>query len=112
MQEEILQILITFICQFSYESSPSLLFINSSIFFAPEVQFDFPKDSEHVTLNTPSGTLGIFTCFDIFSHDLAVVVVEAESVGSGQWLEHVLDGGSLDLTSQVSYSTLGSLSEL
>ena len=76
MQEEILQILITFICQFSYESSPSLLFINSSIFFAPEVQFDFPKDSEHVTLNTPSGTLGIFTCFDIFSHDLAVVVVE------------------------------------
>ena len=55
MQEEILQILITFICQFSYESSPSLLFINSSIFFAPEVQFDFPKDSEHVTLNTQLG---------------------------------------------------------
>ena len=76
MQEKILQILITFICQFSYESSPSLLFINSSIFFAPEVQFDFPKDSEHVILNTPIGTLGIFTCFDIFSHDLAVVVVE------------------------------------
>lgn len=32
MQEKILQILITFICQFSYRSSPLLLFINSSIF--------------------------------------------------------------------------------
>ena len=50
-------------------------------------------------------------CEKLQSRQLAVVVVEAESVGSGQWLEHVLDGGSLDLTSQVSYSTLGSLSE-
>lgn len=46
-------------------------------------------------------------CLKLQSRQLAVVVVEAESVGSSQWLEHVLDGGSLDLTSQVSYSTLG-----
>ncbi|KAF4024584.1 hypothetical protein G4228_016613 [Cervus hanglu yarkandensis] len=50
--------------------------------FAPEVQFDFPKDSEHVTPNTPFGTLGIFTCFDILSHGPAAVVVEEFRVDS------------------------------
>ena len=29
-----------------------------------------------MTLNIPFGTLGIFTCFDIFSHDPAAVVEE------------------------------------
>ncbi|KAB0366433.1 hypothetical protein FD754_010589 [Muntiacus muntjak] len=50
--------------------------------FAPEVQFDLPKDSEHVTPNTPFGTLGIFTCFDILSHGPAAVVVEEFRVDS------------------------------
>uniref|UniRef100_A0A2K5MPU2 CN hydrolase domain-containing protein n=1 Tax=Cercocebus atys TaxID=9531 RepID=A0A2K5MPU2_CERAT len=44
--------------------------------FAPEIQFDFPKDSKLVTFDTPFGKSGIFTCFDIFSHDPAVVVVD------------------------------------
>ena len=43
MQEKILQILITFICQFSYKSSPSLLFINSSIFLHLKFTLIFPR---------------------------------------------------------------------
>uniref|UniRef100_A0A8C0I4W5 CN hydrolase domain-containing protein n=1 Tax=Balaenoptera musculus TaxID=9771 RepID=A0A8C0I4W5_BALMU len=50
--------------------------------FAPEIQFDFPKDSELVTFDSPFGKFGIFTCFDIFSHDLAVMVVEEFQVDS------------------------------
>nr|XP_004651388.2 vascular non-inflammatory molecule 3 [Jaculus jaculus] len=50
--------------------------------FAPEIQFDFPKDSEVVTFDTPFGKFGIFTCFDIFSHDPAVVVVQDFEVDS------------------------------
>ena len=43
MQEKILQILITFICQFSYKSSPSLPFINSSIFLHLKFTLIFPR---------------------------------------------------------------------
>ncbi|XP_045699143.1 vascular non-inflammatory molecule 3-like [Phyllostomus hastatus] len=50
--------------------------------YAPETQFDFPKDLELVTFDTPFGKFGIFTCFDIFSHDPAVVLVEKLQVDS------------------------------
>lgn len=50
--------------------------------FAPEIQFDFPKDSELVTFDTPFGRFGIFTCFDIFSYDPVVVVVKDFQVDS------------------------------
>ncbi|XP_004702052.2 vascular non-inflammatory molecule 3 [Echinops telfairi] len=50
--------------------------------FAPEIQFDFPKDSELVAFETPFGKFGLFTCFDIFSHDPAVVVVDDLGVDS------------------------------
>ncbi|XP_017356095.1 vascular non-inflammatory molecule 3 isoform X1 [Cebus imitator] len=50
--------------------------------FAPEIQFDFPKNSEFVTFDTPFGKFGIFTCFDIFSYDPAVVVVDEFQVDS------------------------------
>ncbi|KAM6185653.1 vascular non-inflammatory molecule 3-like [Rhynchocyon petersi] len=50
--------------------------------FAPEIQFDFPKESEFVSFQTPFGKFGIFTCFDIFSHDPAVVVVDEYQVDS------------------------------
>lgn len=50
--------------------------------FEPEIQFDFPKDSELVTFDTPFGKFGVFTCFDIFSYDPAVVVVKDTQVDS------------------------------
>ncbi|XP_007535433.2 vascular non-inflammatory molecule 3-like isoform X1 [Erinaceus europaeus] len=50
--------------------------------FEPEIQFDFPKDSETVTFDTPFGKFGIFTCFDIFSYDPAVLVVDEFQVDS------------------------------
>jgi pantetheine hydrolase len=50
--------------------------------FAPEIQFDFPKDSEFVIFDTPFGKFGIFTCFDIFSYDPVVVVVNDFQVDS------------------------------
>uniref|UniRef100_A0A8C2VEF6 Vascular non-inflammatory molecule 3-like n=1 Tax=Chinchilla lanigera TaxID=34839 RepID=A0A8C2VEF6_CHILA len=50
--------------------------------FASEIQFDFPKDSEFVTFDTPFGKFGVFTCFDIFSHNPAVVVVDKFQVDS------------------------------
>ncbi|XP_055982169.1 vascular non-inflammatory molecule 3-like isoform X1 [Sorex fumeus] len=50
--------------------------------FEPEIQFNFPKDSKVVTFDTPFGKFGIFTCFDIFSHHPAVVVVEEFQVDS------------------------------
>lgn len=50
--------------------------------FAPEIQFDFPKDSELVTFDTPFGRFGVFTCFDIFSYDPAVVTVKDFQVDS------------------------------
>ncbi|XP_004874617.1 vascular non-inflammatory molecule 3 [Heterocephalus glaber] len=50
--------------------------------FAPEIQFDFPKDSELVTFDTPFGKFGVFTCFDIFSHNPAVALVDELQVDS------------------------------
>ncbi|XP_074043710.1 pantetheinase isoform X2 [Macrotis lagotis] len=50
--------------------------------FEPEIQFNFPKDSQHVTFDTPFGKFGIFTCFDIFSYDPAVIVVDKFQVDS------------------------------
>lgn len=50
--------------------------------YAPETQFDFPKDLELVTFDTPFGKFGMFTCFDIFSYDPAVVLVEKLQVDS------------------------------
>uniref|UniRef100_F7EI80 Vascular non-inflammatory molecule 3 n=1 Tax=Monodelphis domestica TaxID=13616 RepID=F7EI80_MONDO len=50
--------------------------------FAPEVQFNFPKDSPYVTFDTPFGKFGIFTCFDIFSYEPAAAVVDKFQVDS------------------------------
>ncbi|KAG8510884.1 Pantetheinase, partial [Galemys pyrenaicus] len=50
--------------------------------FAPEIQFDFPKDSELVAFDTPFGRFAIFTCLDIFSHNPGVMVVDEFQVDS------------------------------
>ncbi|XP_031523293.1 vascular non-inflammatory molecule 2 isoform X2 [Papio anubis] len=41
-----------------------------------EPQFDVPEKPELVTFNTTFGRFGIFTCFDIFFYDPAVILVK------------------------------------
>ncbi|XP_066103895.1 vascular non-inflammatory molecule 3-like [Saccopteryx bilineata] len=50
--------------------------------FALETRFDFPKDPDFVTLNTPFGKFGIFTCFDILFYKPAVMLVDKFQVDS------------------------------
>ncbi|KAJ8315313.1 hypothetical protein KUTeg_007463 [Tegillarca granosa] len=41
-----------------------------------EFHFDTPKQAEIITFQTPFGTFGIFTCFDILFHDPAIELIE------------------------------------
>ncbi|NXH43822.1 VNN1 Pantetheinase, partial [Dicaeum eximium] len=48
--------------------------------FVGEDHFDYPKEPEAVTFETPFGKFGIFTCFDMLFYEPAVVLVSKMQV--------------------------------